>query len=176
MDRLYLNRNLDCRDQDTYNRAINFLTDIFLNHSGQLQRVKELAEKLKCLIEKISPLIEQITGTVCPCCADVCCISKHGYHNYEDLVYLSALGLKPPESEFGRKDTDPCRFLTEKGCSMERSVRPSGCNWYFCDPLLEEMEKRPDYREFDDFLQDAATLWTEMIEEFSEFASIQRYC
>jgi hypothetical protein len=145
-------------DYDKYNQALSLLTDIFRNQGSQLQRVKELAEKLKCLIEKISPLIEQITGTVCPCCADVCCISKHGYHNYEDLVYLTALGLKPPESEFGRKDTDPCRFLTEKGFSMERSIRPSGCNWYFCDPLLEEMEKDLIIVNFMIFFRDAATL------------------
>jgi hypothetical protein len=159
-------KNLDRSNQNAYNQAIQDLGEIFLKHAHELQKVKELSKKIKEEIEKISPFIQQNTRMVCPDCKEVCCISEYGYYNYEDLVYIYALGLSLPDYEFGRKDSDPCQFLSKQGCSMERSFRPSGCNWYFCDSLLEHIEKRPDYNEFDNSLSNIAELWMKLIEEF----------
>ena len=161
-------RDLDHRDQNIYKQAVLYLENIFHNHGDQLQKVKEIAQRIEKEIGKISPFIQQATQIACPDCKDVCCINKHGYYNYEDLIYIHALGLKPFLNGFGRKDSDPCQFLSENGCSMERSRRPSGCNWYFCDSLLNHMEVNPDYREFDDSLQCVANLWMEMIDEFKK--------
>jgi len=163
----------DCRDRTAYNQAILRVDEVFSRRSHRLQKVRELARKIRTGIDAISPFIQRSAGVICPLCKNVCCISKHGYFNYEDIMYLSALGLKPPALEFGRNDNDPCRFLTETGCSMERSVRPSGCNWYFCDPLLDLMETDPAYRQFDDALQDVAHLWMEMVEEFGRVPAIR---
>ncbi len=165
--------NPDCRDRNIYNQAINRIEEVFQNNGNQLQKVNKLAQRIKHGINKVSPFIQQITQTVCPQCKDVCCISKHGYYNYEDLVYIHALGLKPPAYEFGRNDSDPCQFLSEKGCIMERATRPSGCNWYFCDSLFDNMEKRPGYQKFDDALREIAELWMEMIEEFAGTSPLQ---
>jgi hypothetical protein len=162
----YFISNIKCRDQNTYNQAINQLEEIFHEHGHKLPKVKELALNIKDGIERLSPFIQQNTQAVCPDCKDVCCINKHGYYNYEDLIYISALGLKLPPCEFRRKDSDPCQFLTENGCSMERSFRPSGCNWYFCDSLFDRMEKLPEYQEFDNSLQDVVDLWMELMKEF----------
>jgi hypothetical protein len=158
---------------EAYDQTFLLLEEFFLNNGHELQEVKGLARKIKITFEKISPLIQQTTRTECPHCAEVCCIGKHGFYNYEDLVYLCALGLKPPSIGPARNAFDPCRFLTENGCSMERSVRPSGCNWYFCGPLLEVIEKRPDYHEFDDSLRDLAELWLEMIDKFSKISPLR---
>jgi hypothetical protein len=155
-----------CRDQNTYNQITRHLEEVFHNYWHELQKVRELALKIKTGIESINPLIQQNTQKICPDCKDVCCISKHGYYNYEDLVYIHALGLKPPDYEFGRSDPEPCQFLSEKGCSLERPFRPSGCNWYFCDSLLENIEKSPDYHLFDSSLGNIAELWLKLIEEF----------
>lgn len=155
-----------CRDPLTYNHTILFLEKIFSSHEDELKKIKNLAQKIREGIENISPFIEQATRSVCPRCKDVCCIIKHGYYTYEDLIYLFALGLESPHVIFGRNDTDPCQYLLENGCSIDRSRRPSGCNWYFCDSLLDYMEPQPAYRMFDDSLQDAAELWMGMMEEF----------
>ena len=160
-------RDLDCRDQNIYKQAVHYLEEIFDNHGNRLQKVKEIAQRIKNEIEKISPFIQQPTQIVCPDCKDVCCINKHGYYNYEDLVYIHALGLKPPDYKFGRKDSDPCQFLSESGCSLERPFRPSDCNWYFCDSLLDRMEKMPEYQEFDAAMTELAELWMQLAEEFS---------
>ena len=153
-----------------YSKTFLLLEDTFLHRARELREVRELAHTIRIAFEKISPLIQRTTGTVCPNCTDVCCISKHGFYNYEDLIYLFALGLRPPPIDLHRNDRDPCQFLSEGGCSIERSIRPSGCNWYFCDPLLEVIEQTPDYREFDDSLRDLAEMWMKMIAEFSRIS------
>jgi hypothetical protein len=149
-----------------FHQHVRQMKEVFSKQSHKLQKVKELAKKVKERIEKIDPFIQQSTEAVCPRCTNVCCINKHGYHNSEDLIYMYALGLKLPDYTFNKDDSTPCQFLSDKGCVMPRSVRPSGCNWYFCDPLLEYMEARPEYRKFDDGLRDVAELWLEMMEEF----------
>jgi hypothetical protein len=143
------------------------IEEIFHEQGHKLQRVKELAQKIKNGINKINLFIQQSTEVVCPNCSDVCCIHKHGCYKYEDLVYIHALGLKPPDYDFKKKDTTPCQFLSEKGCIMDRSVRPSGCNWYCCEPLLDYMESKAEYGKFDNELRDVAELWLALMDEFA---------
>jgi len=161
----------DCRNRNIYNHTTKNLKECFLKYEHRLQKVKELALQIKDGIEKIGHFIQQTTQTVCPDCKNVCCISKHGYYNYEDLVYLHALGIRPPDYDFEKKDEDTCQFLSESGCSLERPFRPSNCNWYFCDSLLEFMEKMPDYQEFDNLLGKVAELWMEMMDEFAQVSN-----
>jgi hypothetical protein len=163
----------DCRDPETRRIVTLRLGELFGNSNRTYQKVEEVkaaAGKIRMAIEKISPFIQQATETVCPKCNDVCCMSKHGYYNFEDLVYMHALGLKAPQHEASRADSDSCQFLSEKGCSMDRAVRPSGCNWYFCSPLLEHMEEMSGYREFDDALKEVAELWMKMMEGFARIS------
>ncbi|MBM4140529.1 MAG: hypothetical protein FJ242_03400 [Nitrospira sp.] len=167
MNRDFFDRSLNYQDQDTYNQILSNVEVIFQKHDDELQRVKEIAQMIREGIEEISPFIQQCTEIVCPACKNICCSNKHGYYNQEDLVYIHALGLKPPDFEFGKKESDPCQFFSMTGCALERSVRPSGCNWYFCESLLDYMEMRPDYQEFDDSLGDVATLWMELMKVFA---------
>lgn len=166
-------KEFDCRDPNAHNQIVNYLKEIFRNQNHQLKKVSDLAQKIKKGVDGISPFLQQTTQIICPHCKYVCCISKHGYYNYEDLVYLYALNMKPPHYEFGREDTEPCQYLSGSGCTMERSVRPSGCNWYFCDSLLDHMEMKPEYDKFDDSLQDIASLWLAMMEKFAGISSSQ---
>jgi len=155
-------------DQGEYNKLIRYIEGASHKHGKKLQKVRELAHMVREGIEKISPFIQQSTEAVCPKCENVCCINKHGYYNFEDLVYINALGLKPPEFDFGREDSTLCQFLSDRGCSLDRSVRPSGCNWYFCEFLLDHMEERPEYGEFDNDLRDIAELWLKLMAEFEK--------
>ena len=161
----------DCRDQDIYLQTIFSMEKFFQINSADLEKVRIVAGKIKEGMKKINSFVQQGTSMVCPGCRDVCCISKHGYYNFEDLVYLHALGLKPPDLQFGRDDADPCQFLTPNGCSLERPVRPSGCNWYFCEALFDVIEKMPEYHQFDDDLRGIAELWMKMMEEFHSVAN-----
>lgn len=105
---------------------------------------------LKNAIETIDAFIQGHTAEVCPHCRNVCCINRHGQYDYADLIYIQALGLKPPAYKDNVRDTDRCQFLEASGCTIERSLRPFRCNWYFCDAILKSMEEgavKP-YRQF----------------------------
>ncbi len=118
----------------------NCMSDNRVKTAGELQKAFEI----------ISPFIEKHTSLVCTICEKVCCINKHGDYDNNDIMFIKALGIKIPHDTSIRKDTDPCRFLTAKGCSRDRWVRPYRCTWYFCEPLLESMksDKGRVYREF----------------------------
>lgn len=166
----YFSIKLKKRDVEAYYQATRYLELIFLKY--ELQKVKELARKYQLNMENISPFIENATQRVCPSCEEVCCINKHGYYNFEDLIYLNAIELKPPDYKPVGKDSEPCQFLISSGCSIKRSLRPSGCNWYFCDPLLEYIENLHGYRQFDDAIRDLAETWMMMIEEFQFYNNV----
>lgn len=155
-----------CRDPLAFHELSSFLEKTFTAHRRELHAVIGLASKICAGIEKLDPFLQQANRNVCRECRNVCCISKHGYYNNEDLIYLSALGLKPPHVIFGRHDKEPCQYLLESGCSIERWRRPSGCNWYFCDSLLDYIEPQSWYWDFDDSLRQVAELWLAMVKEF----------
>lgn len=119
-------------------------------HSRFNPVLRDLAHQLKTAIDRVSPFIQQITSEVCPSCQKVCCIDRHGHYSDQDLIYVRALGTELPSFKEGMIDTDPCQFLRDSGCSLERAVRPFRCNWYFCDALLEYMRQGPSkpYRQF----------------------------
>ena len=100
--------------------------------------------------DEVSPFIELHTSRVCPSCAKVCCIDRHGTHETEDLAFLAALGQSAPPEPPLKDDTLPCRQLGREGCGLKRWQRPYRCTWYFCSALLEEMpdESPRGYREF----------------------------
>ena len=147
------------------------IEELFNNHKKNLSKVIELSLKVKEKIDEVDPFIQQNTSVVCPECEKVCCINRHAYYNSEDFIYIYALGLTPHEYK-NIDDKEPCQFLSEEGCRLERSLRPSGCNWYFCGSLYDSMEKTPkEYAEFDGTLRDLAELWMEMINEFRKVYS-----
>ena len=143
------------------------IRDLFQSHEKDLVRVVELAGQIRAMISIIDTFIQQYTSVVCPECPKVCCINKHAHYGCDDLIYIHALGLEP---DVCRQMTahEPCQFLVATGCRLDRSVRPSGCNWYFCDALYDSMEKAPgqEYTDFDGSLQKLAELWMELGAEF----------
>lgn len=112
-----------------------------------------LAIELKEIFEIISPYIERHTSLVCPTCEDVCCIDKHGHYDNDDLIFLKALAVEAYQEDDVRKETEPCRFLTSKGCSLERWRRPFRCTSFFCDPLIKSLQADDPklYRAFVDY-------------------------
>jgi hypothetical protein len=116
---------------------------------------KELACELRQTFDLISPFIERHTSIICPQCEDVCCIDRHGRYDEDDIRFLNALGIEVVMNNNAGGETDPCRYLTEKGCSLPRWKRPFRCTHFFCDPLLKSLETDDPklYRAFVDYLQ-----------------------
>ena len=140
--------------------------DLFHSHKEDLVRVFELSQQIRAMISIIDTFIQQHTSVVCPECRKVCCVDKHAHYGCDDLIYIQALGLEPHVCE-QRADYEPCQFLVATGCRLDRTVRPSGCNWYFCDALYDSMEASGrEYTAFDVSLQELADLWMELGAEF----------
>ncbi len=151
--------------------AIRSIETAFDTFAEELENVRTLARKIRDGIERIDPFLQDANQHICPGCRNVCCISKHGVYSREDRVYLRALDVTPPAAVAASHETDPCPYLGADGCSIERWRRPSGCTWYFCDPLLDYIEARPGYREFDEALREVAELWLAMVEEFERIST-----
>ena len=143
------------------------IEQFFRYHKEDLGRVITLAQQIRETIRVVDSFIQQHTSVVCPGCGRVCCINKHAHYECDDLMYIYALGLEPHGYEH-REDSEPCQFLSPSGCILDRTVRPSGCNWFFCDDLFDSMERTQGraYDEFDDFLTVLADLWIELGAEF----------
>ena len=150
---------------------------IFHRHKEKLGRVTDLSLQFKAGMQEIDAFIQQNTSMACSKCHKKCCVNRHACYACEDLVYIYALGLKTQEYR-GRDESGPCYFLSEGGCRLERAIRPSGCNWFFCDALSTRMEKAPGsaYADFDDSLQELCSIWMELTGEFlAQFNAIEAH-
>lgn len=163
-----LNYELSWHDMEKWDKAIRLLKIFSSAHHKELTHVKDLARIIKFRIDEIDSFIQQNTSIICPNCKNVCCINRHGYYDYEDIIYIHALGLTPPTYKEGIRDTAPCQFLSEYGCTIQRSIRPFRCNWYFCNALLKHIEQGParPYRLFIKQLDEIVDLRKEMLDEF----------
>jgi len=112
--------------------------------------MENILSEIKDAFDSVSLYIQRHTSAVCPSCHSVCCINRHGDYDKEDIVFINALGLHDAGYAPDRKDTDPCRFLGKSGCSLPRYKRPFRCTWYFCESLLDSMQKdkAKEYRAF----------------------------
>ena len=117
--------------------------------------MKELALQMKETFDVLSPFIEKHTMIVCPECRKVCCADKHGRYDSDDIAYLEALDIDIPEQSAEREETASCRYMTERGCSLSRWMRPYRCTLFFCDALLKSLERDNPalFSAFNDYFQ-----------------------
>jgi hypothetical protein len=163
-----LTEELHWHRRDEWDKTVSGLSNAFREKPAYLAGVIHNAITIRETLHIVDPYIQQNTSVVCPCCERVCCINKHGYYDYQDLIYIAALGEQPPSYQDGMGDTEACQFLSLQGCVIDRAVRPFRCNWYFCDALVTHMQQGPGrpYREFSIRFQQIQTARRLMIEEF----------
>jgi hypothetical protein len=143
------------------------IEQVFKNTPENFNCVIDLSNRIKRQIEVMDPFIQENTLAICSKCKDSCCVTRYSYYNCDDLIYIMALGHKPQKLQ-GGDESGPCTFLTNNGCCLERTVRPSGCNWYICDALDRQMRVGPSeaYADFSDNMEKLFNLWMELISEF----------
>jgi|GEM_PF-734961 len=134
-------------------------------------KIKSIAIKVKDSILNIDDFIQKNTSVICRNCEKVCCINKHGYYEFEDLIFLNAINESLPKYREGIVDEEPCQFLTSHGCTLDRFIRPFRCNWYFCIPLINHMQnqKGKDLRRFENTLQQIIDDRREMVGIYIKF-------
>ncbi|MBF0565691.1 MAG: hypothetical protein HQK89_10645 [Nitrospirae bacterium] len=116
----------------------------------------------------IDPLIEMHSSSVCPNCNSVCCIDKFGRYDFDDLLYVCSMGVKPMSHGYDsiRDETARCRFLSANGCVEKRALRPFRCNWYFCEPLIDRLNSgsQRHYRHLSALLSEVIALRRELVD------------
>jgi len=145
-----------------------FIEHTFRTHQSELFRAKELCVEISSLIDGLSLFVQRHTEQICPHCENVCCINKHSYNAYDDIVYLCGLGERIVPRKKGIADSEACQFLGEKGCTIRHSLRPYRCTWYFCSPLLEQigMDELTEYRKFISLLELITRTRGRLLDEF----------
>lgn len=159
-----------CDRYESLRRYQQDIADVFSYHRGRLDRVRDIAAGIAEEIENLSVLIQQHTAVACPECNSVCCINRHSYHTFDDIVYIYALGEQIPLHTPGLDDSESCQFLGKPGCVIPRSLRPYRCNWYFCSPLLSritELSTIRHYRFFINLLQKITRGRQRLMEEYN---------
>ena len=84
------------------------------------------------------------------------------------MVVFLALGLEIPEYDLSVNAEDICQFIGPKGCVLPRLQRPYRCTWYFCDPILVQLDLSPakTYRKFISELQSLSGARGELLRNF----------
>ena len=121
---------------------------------------RELALEIRETFHLVSPFIEKHTLLVCPDCEKVCCADKHGRYDSDDLLFLNSLGVESSQNGPECNEEGSCRYIMEKGCSLQRWMRPFRCTFFFCDVLLKSIEddNAKLYRAFTGYFQHLVSL------------------
>ncbi len=162
---------LDYKNPEAFWQEIDRIKAFFAKNEEALAPVFQKAPAFKAAFDKLDPLIQSYTAKVCPYCGTVCCANKFGFPEFGDVVGFLALGLEIPNYNLDVDEEDICQFIGEKGCVLPRPQRPYRCTWYFCDPLLVQLEIGParDYRSFINDLQELSRARGELLECFYNF-------
>ncbi len=127
-------------DETNYRAACCEVRTFFREHAGQLSGICAIGQDIRQCYQDIEPFFHNYTEAICHCCATPCCVNRHGFPDFEDLILFQAMGLNIPHYNFHVKDTDICQFLREDGCILPRCNRSYRCTWYFCDYVLDEFQ------------------------------------
>ncbi|HOV86852.1 MAG TPA: hypothetical protein PLM79_10850 [Syntrophobacteraceae bacterium] len=122
--------------------------------SRQVQaRVLGIRQGLNCLDAMMSRYCELTCGS----CPDRCCHGKNIFYNRADLLFLASSGLDLPPGQTRARHGEPCRYLGERGCDLDRARRPYVCVWFLCEPQVKLFRQEPPH------FQRQALKWMESI-------------
>lgn len=159
---------LDFRKPDEFHQLIRELEFFFVQHNDILQEVKANARLFFESFNKMDPFIQDYTAKTCPYCGSVCCANKHGMPDFGDVAAILAMGYEVPAYRLDVDINGMCQFMGEKGCTLIRARRPYRCTWYYCDPLLKQIEIGPakHYRRFVADVQEMASARGALLNSF----------
>jgi hypothetical protein len=97
-----------------------------------LKPVIRIARDTRILLESIFPALDDICKVTCPRCPDTCCLSASPWYDWRDLIFLhlNQLSIPPAQTITGFRET--CRYISHRGCTLQRIMRPWICTWYLC--------------------------------------------
>lgn len=147
---------LTLKDLNGLKRAKCQIDAIFSKKKFPILEMIEIGKRLKDDYLRLEPILKRFTEKFCASCKNPCCVNRHGFPDFEDLVVQRCLGIKSRAYEKGLKDTGTCQFLGPKGCVLERFERSYRCTWYFCDKVMDEFQKiaPKEFLSFEEVMRD----------------------
>lgn len=159
---------LNFRDEKQFNDQIQELKKYFRSNENALIEVFKKGDELKEIFIEMDPMLQELTQKICPYCGNVCCANRHGLPEFADIVAFLAMKEEPPTYKLNVDLRAICQFLSKKGCILPRYRRPYRCTWYFCEPMLLEVDIGPikRYKEFLRLVKAIAQKRGELLQEF----------
>lgn len=136
-----ISRPMDHRKWREVNRAVaGFIESLA---PGDREHLRVLALDIARGIRSLDPLYDKFCVFSYPRCQDVCCRWATVFYHITDLLFIHALGEKPPPHQTRTSSGGPCLYLGHEGCSLSRVRRPYRCTWYMCELHVECLDSEP---------------------------------
>jgi len=108
------------------------LDRLTLEHRRALENAYRRAADLRRRLHELFPVMEALGRETCTCCALPCCRTARVWYDFRDLLLYRLTAVPLPPIQPASSERSGCRFLTSRGCSVERAARPWICTWYLC--------------------------------------------
>ena len=161
---------LNFRSPEEFWGLVRDLKGFFDRNCKGLPHFVEKASIFMAAFDSLDPFIQSYTAKVCPYCGTVCCAMRHGIPEFADVVGFLSVGLDVPSYDLSLDVNGRCQFMGKTGCLLPRALRPYRCTWYFCDPLLKQIEIGPalHYRVFIKDVEELASARSGLMTAFYE--------
>ena len=116
----------------------------FRGHQEIRSQAHRQAERIFGLIKWLDPFFERYERESYPHCTDPCCTARRVFFDRADLLFFHALPEAFPEAQTRAFESEPCRYLTPRGCALPRLTRPHVCNWFLCDLHYQCLTREPE--------------------------------
>jgi len=155
-------------NHEAYLHVQEEIADFFSGHEEGLSAAVSAGRHIRAAYKGLEHFFTDFTGPVCMKCQNPCCVNRHGFPDYEDIVVFNAMGIKPPNFNCSTVDTEPCQFLSETGCILPRFRRSYRCTWYFCDYCMDKFQaqEETEFKKFEILMQDLSRNRIILLEQF----------
>ena len=111
-------------------------------YQTELEQAALTARKLRHLLVSIFSDLDDLCMATCPWCPEPCCLSASPWFDFCDLLYLHLNQLEIPRTQPIHTYSDTCCYLSSRGCTLSRLIRPWICSWYLCPVQTAYMKKK----------------------------------
>ena len=125
------------------NRSIDGL---FQRYADQLSPAVTLAALVRVRLASIFNILDDLCIETCPRCPDPCCLHASPWFDYRDLVFLRLNALAIPPGQPIETLNAICRYLSPRGCTLDRISRPWICSWYLCSVQTANLNNRRSHQ------------------------------
>lgn len=120
-------------DPGAWQRVNGALSVIKADFAPDLSEARGPAGRLAELLGRAMDPFHRLCQATCIHCFDPCCLKAKVWFDLWDLVFLHLTDRDPPPGQPIRNlRGETCRYLSHRGCRLDRFSRPWICTWYLC--------------------------------------------